>query len=142
LIFTPTHFPIKSRRARWRTCWKIPEPTNPLRFAQAHTDATLAGLTASSRAAGLDISLVLPIAYLSQALRKRSTTLPPLRTNSRVCALFGSVHPLNPQAQAEVHRIRELGLRGIKLHPEYQNCYADSPEVIAVVRAAAECGLA
>ena len=30
--------------------------------AHAHTDATLAGLTASSRAAGLDISLVLPIA--------------------------------------------------------------------------------
>lgn len=30
--------------------------------AHAHTDATLAGLTASSRAAGLDISLMLPIA--------------------------------------------------------------------------------
>jgi len=109
--------------------------------AHAHTDATLAGLTASSRAAGLDISLVLPIATSP----KPSETLnnfaaftdkqPGLRS-------FGSVHPLNPQAQAEVHRIRELGLRGIKLHPEYQNCYADSPEVIAVVRAAAECGLA
>lgn len=108
---------------------------------RAYTDATLAGLTASSRAARLDISVVLPIATST----KPSHTLndfaafvdgqPGLRS-------FGSVHPRSPDAVREIHRIRELGLRGIKLHPEYQACFTDSDEVIAVVRTAAECGLA
>ncbi len=108
--------------------------------AQAHTDATVEGLAASSQRAGIDISLVLPIATSA----KPSHTLndfaaatdkrPGLRS-------FGSVHPENPDAQAEVFRIRELGLKGIKLHPEYQDCYVDEEPTINVVRAAAENGL-
>lgn len=108
--------------------------------AQAHTDATVDGLTVSSRNAGIDISLVLPIATSAKPshtlndFAAAADKLPGLRS-------FGSVHPHNPDAVTEVARIRELGLKGIKLHPEYQGCYVDEAPTVNVVRAAAEHGL-
>ena len=108
--------------------------------AHPHTDATLAGLAASSRRAGLDTSLVLPIAtspkpsHTLNDFAAAADRYPGLRS-------FGSVHPRNPDCLAELERVKALGLRGIKLHPEYQGCYADGPETVEVVRKAAELGL-
>ena len=105
-----------------------------------HTDATTNGLLASSRKAGLDVSLVLPIATSPKPsgtindFAAQVDQIPGLRS-------FGSVHPLNPEWEAELHRVKDLGLRGIKLHPEYQGVFADDPAVTAVVRCAADLGL-
>ena len=105
-----------------------------------HTDATAAGLTASARAAGIDVSVVMPIATSPRPSETINTfaaevdRLPGLRS-------FGSVHPRCPDAFRELERIRQLGLRGIKLHPEYQGCFADAPETVAVVKRAGELGL-
>lgn len=107
---------------------------------QPHTDATVQGLTASSRAAGLDISVVMPIATSP----KPSPTLNDFAAQvDRMPGLrsFGSVHPRQPRVEEELDRVQALGLRGIKLHPEYQDCFADDPDVVAVVRAAVQRGL-
>ena len=42
---------------------------------------------------------------------------------------FGSVHPDAPDAADEVFRIKELGLHGIKLHPDYQDFMIDDPKL-------------
>ena len=108
--------------------------------ARPHTDATLDGLAASSRRAGLDVSVIMPIATSPKPSRTindfaaMADRLPGLRS-------FGSVHPRNPEWRSELERVRRLGLRGIKIHPEYQGCFADDPETIAVVKAAAGLGL-
>lgn len=108
--------------------------------AQPHTDATLDGLLASSKRGGIDVSLVLPIA----------TSPKPSHTINDFAAAadkreglrsFGSVHPGNPQWREELERVAQLGLRGIKLHPEYQGFFADDPACAAVARAAGELGL-
>lgn len=49
-------------------------------------------------------------------------------TNSRILA-FGSVHPDAKDAPDEIQRIKELGLYGIKLHPDYQNFMVDDPRL-------------
>lgn len=108
--------------------------------AQPHTDATANGLSVSSKAAGLDISLVLPIATSPKPsptindFAAQVDKLPGLRS-------FGSVHPRNLEFLQELERLHSLGLRGIKLHPEYQGFFVDDPEGVAVVRAAARLGL-
>ncbi len=40
---------------------------------------------------------------------------------------LGALHPDCPDMAAEVHRIRELGLKGVKLHPDIQNFPCDDP---------------
>ena len=127
-----------------RALAQLVENTRPYvsKYGEAvpHTDGTVAGLTASSRAAGLDISVVMPSATSprpSQTINNFAAqvdALPGLRS-------FGSVHPHSPDAMAELERLASLGLKGIKLHPEYQGFFADSPESVAVVKKAAELGL-
>lgn len=87
--------------------------------AHPHTDATLDGLTASARRAGIDFSLVLPIA----------TSPKPSRTINDFAAQADQASGASLLRQRASRQSRlgggagtaaALGLRGIKLHPEYQ----------------------
>ena len=47
---------------------------------------------------------------------------------------FGSVYPLADDAVDELERMAGLGLRGVKLHPEYQSFDVDDPKVKPLYR--------
>jgi len=47
---------------------------------------------------------------------------------------FGSVYPLADDAVDELERMAALGLRGVKLHPEYQGFDVDDPRVRPLYR--------
>lgn len=49
---------------------------------------------------------------------------------------FGSLHPAYPDIDAEVEWIISSGLRGIKLHPDFQSFNIDAPEMTPIYRAA------
>lgn len=38
---------------------------------------------------------------------------------------FGSLHPGYPQWEDELRRIKDMGLKGIKMHPDYQKFFVD-----------------
>ncbi len=40
---------------------------------------------------------------------------------------FGSIHPEAEHYEAELDRLKDAGIKGIKLHPDYQEFYIDSP---------------
>jgi len=42
---------------------------------------------------------------------------------------FGTLHPDMPDVEDEVERIMALGLKGIKLHPDFQGFNADDPKM-------------
>lgn len=54
---------------------------------------------------------------------------------------FGSVYPTAENAIEELHRIKLLGLKGIKFHPDYQEFFVNDPAVFPVYEAAAKLGL-
>lgn len=54
---------------------------------------------------------------------------------------FGSVHPDAPDALEELCRIKELGLRGIKLHPDYQGFFVDEERMRPIYKRASELSL-
>ena len=45
---------------------------------------------------------------------------------------FGSVHPESPDALDELHRIKEMGLYGVKLHPVYQDFYVSEDRMLPI----------
>lgn len=49
---------------------------------------------------------------------------------------FGTVHPDAEDALDELHRIRELGLYGVKLHPDYQNFHVDDMRMAPIYETA------
>lgn len=62
------------------------------------------------------------------------------RENDRIIA-FGSIHPDAEDAIEEIDRIKELGLHGIKLHPDYQCFMVDDPKMDDIYDHIAKVGL-
>ena len=54
---------------------------------------------------------------------------------------FGSIHPDHPEMDRELDRMLSLGLRGVKLHPDFQHFCLDDPAAIRLFEAMAERGL-
>ena len=92
-----------------------------------YTDGTAEGLLSAMDLEGVDKSVVLNIA--TNAHQMRSVNDFAASINSDRLIAFGSVHPDAPDALEELDRIKELGLKGVKFHPEYQEFFADDPKM-------------
>ena len=54
---------------------------------------------------------------------------------------LASVHPQDPAGVEHVHQIAEAGLKGVKMHPYYQNFYMDDPKLDPLYEAIQDEGL-
>ncbi len=54
---------------------------------------------------------------------------------------FGSVHPDSPDALEELERLKAAGIKGIKLHPDYQGFFVDETRMFPLYEKIAELGL-
>lgn len=45
---------------------------------------------------------------------------------------FGTTHPMSEDIEGDIAQIKELGLHGVKLHPDFQDFNADSPEAFRI----------
>lgn len=106
-----------------------------------YTDGTASGLLEVERRAGVDLAVVLPI--VTNPKQSETINRVAKETNDANCGLysFGSLHPADPDALLWVDKLAADGFKGIKLHPEFQNIYADSDEMTAVCRRAAQYGM-
>ena len=93
---------------------------------EPHTDGTLAGLRRSMVENGVDTSVVLHIAT-NPGQQKKVNDFAAAIHNGRDIISFGSVFPGSEDAFAELERIKEMGLPGVKLHPDYQGFRVDDP---------------
>lgn len=110
-----------------------------------YANATLGDLRGSMRRSGVDVSVVCNIAVTPSQMHSVNSfaiAIDDWQQGKGVAAL-GSVHPLAPPSdwEAELERIAEAGLCGIKLHPEYQQTYVDDPRAIRVYQKCVELGL-
>jgi len=115
-------------------------------------DGTVSGLAASMKKAGIHMSVIQPVATKPSqvtkindwaagvnAASKRAAeaspgTLPPIIS-------FGAIHPDYEGWREELHRIREMGLLGIKLHPDYQGFFLDEDRMVPIYQEAIRLGL-
>ena len=107
---------------------------------QPHTDGTLAGLRASMKRHGVDVSVVLSIATNAHQQQSVNDFAAALNQNDDIVA-FGSVFPDSEDALDELERIKERGLKGVKLHPDYQGFFVDDEKYKPLYRKISELGL-
>lgn len=105
-----------------------------------YTDGTADGLAARMRESGVDVSVVLSIATNAHQQRSVNDFAAELNKREEFVA-FGSVYPTAPDAFEEVERIAALGLKGIKLHPDYQGFSADDESLFPLYRKISSLGL-
>lgn len=104
-----------------------------------HTDGTLKGLKDIMKRDGVDVSVVMSIATNP----KQQTAVNDFAASiqgDNVFA-FGSVHPDAKNALEELERIKELGLKGVKFHPEYQSFFVDDEKMKPIYKKISDLGL-
>ncbi len=107
---------------------------------KSSTDGTLNGLKKSMKEAEIDISVVLPV--ITSPKQFETVNRYAAETNGKNGIIsFGGIHPDNDDIESKLDFIKELGLPGIKLHPDYQGVYIDDERYIRIIRHAVKIGL-
>lgn len=89
-----------------------------------YADGTIDGLLGQMEQGGVDLSVALPV--VTKPEQFTSITRFALAVNERFqegahrILSFGGVHPDSAHVKEELHELKRLGFRGIKLHPDYQ----------------------
>lgn len=105
------------------------------------TDGTPADTAAFLARCGVDAAVSLHIANHPHTVHNVNNFAASVQSKRMLC--FGSLHPGCPEEEiyAEAKRIKELGLRGIKLHPDYQGFFMDDKRLWPIMEAAGTLGL-
>ena len=104
------------------------------------TDGTVASLKAEMAKDGVDISVVQSIATNPHQQAKVNDFAISINDDPAIVA-FGSVHPDATDALEELERIAAAGLKGVKLHPEYQHFFADDEKMKPIYKKISQLGL-
>ena len=105
-----------------------------------YTDGTVSGLRESMKKGGVDLSVVLNIATNARQQSKVNDFAAAINNGEDIVA-FGSVFPFSEDAMSELERIKELGLKGVKLHPDYQGFNVDDIRLKPLYKKISELGL-
>ena len=109
----------------------------------AFTDGTLKGLKSSMDAAQIDLSVILPVATNTSQVEKINSSAAALNEEhfSDGIISFGCIHPDYTNYREELRRVKNYGLKGIKIHPVYQDTNLDDIKFLHILYRAAELDL-
>lgn len=96
-------------------------------------------LLRSMDASGVDKALIFSCATKPEQVTAANDFLHLIQTTyPERFAAFGTIHPDYPDVPGEIERIRTLGLKGVKIHPDFQKVYIDEPKMYRVYEAAGD----
>lgn len=103
------------------------------------TNGTQSALLDSMAKAGIDYSVTLPVMTNAEQVEKINSGLARKREelkNQGIIA-FGGMHPDYGNPKQQLRMLKENGIRGIKIHPAYQNVDLDDIKMLRILDAAA-----
>lgn len=104
-----------------------------------YTDGTYEGLKKAALESGIDLSVALPIA--TKPSQFDSINAFASRYQEKPVLSFGSIHPDCEDYKKKLRQIKEMGLKGIKLHPDYQEVYFNDIRYKRIISCASELDL-
>lgn len=106
-----------------------------------YSDGTCDGLTASMTKTGIDFSAIMPIATKPSQVRGINQWAVEVNQKYKNLHCFGTLHPLMDNWEEEIAALVSDGIKGVKLHPDYQNFFVDEPDMLEKYRHIADAGL-
>lgn len=121
---------------------KTIESLEKLSGITASTNGTLEGLLASMENTGVDMSVLMPVATKPSQMESINTYAKEIcdKYPGKLIS-FGGIHPDVWDYKKELKHIKELGLKGIKIHPDYQGVMIDDVRFMNIIEYASELGL-
>jgi len=90
----------------------------------AYTNGTLSDTLLKMEDANIDIAVVQSIATNPKQTKNVNNFAMEINENEHIVA-FGSIHPDDTNYKSELDRLADNGIKGIKLHPDYQDFFID-----------------
>lgn len=106
----------------------------------ANTDGKLSGLLSSMHDAGITYSVVLPVATKPTQFQHLNHFAAQVNEHPQLIS-FGGIHPDTPDISDKLMQLKELGFKGIKLHPDYQKVHINDPRNLELIRQAVDLDL-
>lgn len=127
---------------------KIATPTLDFLESRCHTkpstNGMINGLSQSTVAAGIDISVALPVVTNPKQFKSINQFAQRINAtniyDSHVIS-FGGIHPDSENYKEDLKYIKSMGMKGIKLHPDYQGVYIDDIRYKHIIDYASELDL-
>ncbi|MBQ3093935.1 MAG: amidohydrolase family protein [Clostridia bacterium] len=104
----------------------------------AHTDGTAEGLRRSMSDAGIDLAIVLPVVTKPSQFESINRFAAEINAQNDRLISFGGIHPDNDDIEQKLDAIVALGLKGIKLHPDYQGVFIDDERYLRILQGAVD----
>lgn len=105
----------------------------------SYASGSVEGLLESMNGESVDVSVMMPIAT-KPAQAESINRFARAHASERLIA-FGTVHPAQENWESALETLAVEGRPGIKLHPEFQDFYIDSPESVRILKKCGELGL-
>lgn len=105
-----------------------------------YTDGTVGGLLSSMINGGVDISVTFPV--LTKPSQFEKITQFVCGINERFSdkkpkiISFGGIHPDCDDVKGKLKFLKELGIKGIKIHPDYQQTNFNDPKYVEIIKCA------
>lgn len=111
--------------------------------AKNYLNGTVVDLRRSMKEAGVDYSVLLPVVTKPDQQRSINRLALEINFHSHETGLlsFGGIHPDNEDYRQILRQCADNGVRGIKLHPIFQQTYLDDIRYLRIIDCACEHGL-
>jgi len=108
--------------------------------AKNYLDGTTAALQSSMREAGIDYSVLLPVATRPGQQEEINRIASEINLHSRETGLlsFGGIHPDDADYRQILRQCARNGIQGIKLHPIFQQTPLDDIRYLRIIECACE----
>lgn len=105
-----------------------------------YLDGTMEDLRASMKDAGVDYSVLLPVATKPEQHTPINRIAIELNQHSQGTGLlsFGGIHPGSEDYRGILRGLAQNGVKGIKLHPVFQRTYLDDIRYLRIISCACE----
>lgn len=107
---------------------------------KAYGNGTLSSLEETMVRDGVDLSVLLPVITKPEQFETVNRVASTYNSRKGILS-FGGIHPRNTDIQEKVKKIKSLGLKGIKIHPDYQGEFIDSIEYQNIIKEALRLGM-
>ena len=133
------HTHIFPARIAERTAQALAESGNITPYILPEAEA----LFDSMARAGIDQSVTLPVCTRPDGADKLNRSLIEglQRSAGQGLIPFGAIHPDTPDIPGQLRLLKAHGIRGVKLHPAFQQCDLDDPRMLRLIGQISDSGL-
>ena len=98
-----------------------------------HSDGTLNGLLSQMERAEISLSVNLPVLTKAKQFDSILSFAEGINKENSGVISFAGIHPEDEEYDSHLYLVKEKGIKGIKIHPDYQGTFFDDEKYVKIL---------